>query len=133
MLISHVIKVSPGNSVDNESGLRRGTRMRYAPLEWWRNEKVIYGKRENGIALCPIVKAIVRVPKEPPRPLGKAGKRFHSRSRSVKPALTYNPEEGWDDHTPLTGVVVDWQTKDEVERRALFSAWICIFVTCLLL
>ncbi|KAI0031481.1 Mif2/CENP-C like-domain-containing protein [Vararia minispora EC-137] len=108
----------PATRSSLSNGLRRGTRMRYPPLEWWRNEKVVYGKRENGIAYCPIVKAIVRVPKEPVKPLGKAGKK----SRTPRPVRTDNPEEGWDDKTPLTGVVVDWQTKEEVQRRIAFPS-----------
>lgn len=33
-------------------------------------------------------------------------------------AHVYNPEEGWDDDTDPTGIVLDYVTKDEVSRRA---------------
>lgn len=33
----------------------------------------------------------------------------------------YNPEEGWDDETNPTGVVLDYVTREEVSRRASFS------------
>lgn len=42
-------------------GVRRGTRHRYKPLEHWRLEKVVYGKRENGISYVPQIKEIIRV------------------------------------------------------------------------
>ena len=107
---------------EHEGGVRRGTRQRYAPLEWWRNEKVVYGKRENGISYCPIVKAIVRIPKEPPKPLGKhARKRGNTHRRTPAPGVG-NPEEGWDDQTEPLGVVLDWTTKEEVERRIAFPS-----------
>ncbi|VDC06532.1 unnamed protein product [Peniophora sp. CBMAI 1063] len=108
---------------EHEQGPRRGTRQRYAPLEWWRNEKVVYGKRENGIAYCPIVKAIVRVPKEPPKPLGKHARKRVNHSQRRTPALgVANPEEGWDDQTEPQGRVLDWTTKEEVERRIAFPS-----------
>jgi len=83
---------------------------------------VVYGKRENGIAYCPVVKEIIRIPKEPPKSLSKVGRKKGNNNQSRRSvALTNNPEEGWDDSTPLTGVVIDWQTKDEVQRRMWLS------------
>lgn len=36
--------------VKGESGevVRRSTRKRYEPLEYWRNERVVYGRRKSG-------------------------------------------------------------------------------------
>lgn len=108
----------------NADGVRRGKRMRYAPLEWWRQEKVVYGRRESGVSFVPTIKAIVRIPKEPPRPLGIQGKRKRSAPRSKsktaeedEPVMVYNPEEGWDDETEVNGVVTDWVTRETVQRR----------------
>lgn len=103
--------------------------MRYKPLEWWRRERVVYGRRESGISLVPTIKAIVRIPKEPPVPLGKAGQatrkqRARSRGKSATAEAVYvrdaNPEGGWDKATPQMGVVVDWHSGEEVQRRASF-------------
>jgi centromere protein C len=103
--------------------------MRYAPLEWWRNEHVVLGKRENGIAFCPVVKAIVRVPKDPIKPLGINGKKRGPRKPTPRAQTTNNPEEGWDDNTLLTGVVVDWQSKEEVQRRMFIRLIVCIIMS----
>ncbi|TFY74440.1 hypothetical protein EWM64_g9572, partial [Hericium alpestre] len=109
---------------EDADGLRRGKRIRYAPLEWWRQEKVVYGRRESGVSFVPTIKAIVRIPKEAPKPLGKHGKQKKPQSKTKtadeQPLEAYNPEEGWDNDTSPMGVVNDWLTGDEVERRLAF-------------
>jgi centromere protein C len=75
------------------------------------------------MTLVPTIKEIVRIPKEPPKPLGTAyRKRRHTtpRSKSEVVVATDNPEEGWDDKTQTNGVVIDWFTGNEVSRR-MFS------------
>jgi centromere protein C len=70
----------------------------------------------------PTIKEIVRIPKDPPKPLGAAHKTKRGTSRRIKsevPAIAFNPEEGWDDKTPTNGVVIDWFTGNEVSRRTL--------------
>jgi centromere protein C len=70
----------------------------------------------------PTIKEIVRIPRDPPKPLGIAHKTKRSTSRRIKteaPAEVYNPEEGWDEKTPTNGVVIDWFTGNEVSRRTL--------------
>ncbi|KAF8275119.1 Mif2/CENP-C like-domain-containing protein [Lactarius quietus] len=111
-------------SPENTTGVRRGKRLRYEPLEWWRCEKVVYGKRDPGKrTYVPTIKEIVRIPKEPSKPLGAAHrKRRHTtpRSKSEVVVATDNPEEGWDDKTQTNGVVIDWFTGSEVSRRLAF-------------
>lgn len=43
------------------TGVRRGTRRRYKPLDHWRLEKVVYGRLESGTSYVPQIKEIVRV------------------------------------------------------------------------
>ena len=70
--------VSISGSLDNRQVLRRGRRYRYAPLEWWRLERVIYGndydkgqdndeedEGDKPVTLVPSIKAILREPVEP--------------------------------------------------------------------
>lgn len=107
----------------DDNGLRRGHRMRYKPLEWWRCEKVIYGRRESGTSLVPTIKEIRRLPKDEVRPLGKHGRKRSARSKSQSATaepemgMEYNPEEGWDDETDPTGVVLQYPTNQEVSQR----------------
>lgn len=42
-------------------GVRRSKRHRFRPLEFWRQEKVVYGRRESGLCLVPHIKEIIRV------------------------------------------------------------------------
>ena len=103
--------------------VRRGKRLRYAPLEWWRQEKVVYGRREAGMTFVPHIKEIRRVPKDVVIPLGgkttrKKGPR--SKSQTVEKAFVFNPEEGWDANTDQQGIVIDFASKEEVQRRQSF-------------
>ncbi|OAX41543.1 hypothetical protein K503DRAFT_767558 [Rhizopogon vinicolor AM-OR11-026] len=106
-------------------GVRRSRRYKYKPLEYWRQEKVVYGRPESGLALVPQIKEIVRIPQEPPKPLGKAAKKRKragsERAKSSNPQ-SYDPEKGWDDNTPENGVVIDWVTQEPVSRRIVYTA-----------
>lgn len=93
-------------------GVRKSRRERFAPLEYWRGEKVVYGRTESsGPILVPTIKEIRRIPSEPPVPLG-----IQSRKRKYK-KNTINPEEGWDDDTLPNGEVYDMERQCIVERR----------------
>jgi centromere protein C len=116
--------------------VRRGLRHRYKPLEWWRQEKVVYDNKGEDLVLVPHIKEIIRIPKEPVRPLSKhkrkrtAPPKSKSESESKEvveeeeaeaaPNLVYNPEAGWDDKTEAQGIVIDFVGKQEVERRESF-------------
>lgn len=109
--------------------MRRGSRIRYKPLEWWRCEKVVYGRRETGTSMIPVIKDIIRIPKEAPQPLASKNKprsKRRSRSKTVQDedqeALVFNPEEGWDDQTDPHGVVLDFHGGQEVQRSMLSRA-----------
>ncbi|KAG5652126.1 hypothetical protein H0H81_006202 [Sphagnurus paluster] len=109
-------------------GVRKSAREHYKPLEYWRGEKLVYGRGERagtGLVLVPPIREIVRIPKEEPEPLGKR-KRSRARSKSkaleeVKVVPITNPEEGWDDDTEPHCVVLDYETNEEVERRIAFT------------
>ncbi|TFK46651.1 hypothetical protein OE88DRAFT_1707180 [Heliocybe sulcata] len=127
------VPLSENGSDGEHDGVRRSRRVRYGPLDWWRCEKVVYGRRENGVTFVPHIKEIIRLPKEPVKLLGAAGRkggkrRAASRAKSgtAEPELEEvpnpNPEEGWDDQTDPKGMIVDYITRQEVERRVAFTA-----------
>lgn len=124
-------RVLPASELElTPEGVRRGRRHRFKPLEWWRQEKVVYGRGESGLTLVPQIKEIVRIPKEPPKPLGTAGKRWRkgssrakSRTRDIQtPMPPINPEEGWDDDTTPEGIVFDYVSREFVRRRLAHTA-----------
>ncbi|KAF4615347.1 hypothetical protein D9613_002538 [Agrocybe pediades] len=137
-------KTATRNKKENREpreGVRRSRRPHIAPLEYWRGEKLVYGRSNNmsGPVLVPPIKEVLRIPKEIPAPLGskgakrkRASTRPRSRSRTVAepdsdyvipPALpVVNPEEGWDDGTTSQCTVLHYTTKEEVERRIAWTA-----------
>ena len=111
-------------------GVRRSQREHYRPLEYWRGEKLVYGRTNSHASpiLVPQIKEIIRIPKEASVPLGTKRKRGSVRARSqskveaqqdvIPPALpVVDPEEGWDDNTESKCTVIHFTTKEEVERR----------------
>ncbi|GAA5968190.1 hypothetical protein JCM11641_003763 [Rhodosporidiobolus odoratus] len=116
-----------GGTVDID-GVRRSTRQRIEPLEYWRNERVLYKRRSSGVGM----NAIVRVPKEDPAPLTKAGKKKGTqakRSSSAKPNSRagtvkdeHPEEEGCDDMTDPDGLVWSWEGNAEQSRRIAFTS-----------
>ncbi|KZT55090.1 hypothetical protein CALCODRAFT_361381 [Calocera cornea HHB12733] len=140
--VSEVIDVhaeGEGHYYD-EQGRRRNARVRYGPLEYWRNEKVVYGRRQSGVAVVPVIKQIIKVAPDPVRPVGGTHKRPHKRksvddngddddaplvkrkrSESVYHDAEEPPEKGWDKQTDPLGVVIEYVTKNEVERRIAFT------------
>ncbi|KAL5532775.1 MIF2 [Sanghuangporus sanghuang] len=119
--------VEPGHEMLN--GVRRGTRARFKPLEWWRLEKFVYGRRDSGQSVVPVIKEVIRIPKEVSQSLGQKRHRSKPRSRSKtvqevddEDVVVFNPEEGWDDQTDPHGVVLDFATAQEVQRRLAFTA-----------
>ncbi|KAH9852741.1 Mif2/CENP-C like-domain-containing protein [Lenzites betulinus] len=113
----------------NTDGVRRSKRMRYSPLDWWRLEKVVYGRRESGTSLVPSIKEIHRIPQIKPEPLGaKKRKGGHRKqSRTVEPeaqqVIAYDPEGGWDDETdPYCNVLDYGEGGRESTRRIAFTS-----------
>lgn len=91
-------------------------------------ERVVYGRRETGVTMVPVIKDVIRIPEEDPGPLHKkSGGRSKPRSRSKSAAPKanddeedmqgLNPEEGWDDNTDPVGVVLDFVSGKEIQRR----------------
>ena len=107
-------------------GVRRSKREHYKPLEYWRGEKLVYGKTSHSSPiLVPQIKEIIRIPKEASVPLGTKRKRGSTRARSqskvevvegiIPPPI--DPEQGWDDDTEAKCTVIHYTSKAEVERR----------------
>ncbi|CAL1705436.1 unnamed protein product [Somion occarium] len=113
--------IQDSNVEEHPEGVRRSRRARFAPLEYWRMEKVVYGRPEHGKAVLPVVKEILRVPKENPKPLGaKKKRRTRAKSQTAEIAEdAYNPEEGWDEGTKSYGMVWSVTKNEEVNKRVV--------------
>ena len=109
------------NNSDHHDGTRRSRRTRFPPLEYWRMEKVVYGRPDHGKSVIPVVKEILRVPKEDPRPLGAKKKGMkRAKSRTADPDGIWDPEEGWDDDTDTHAIVWSVKEQAEINKRQSF-------------
>ncbi|KAJ7071417.1 hypothetical protein C8F01DRAFT_1110447 [Mycena amicta] len=115
---------------DEPEGVRRSKRVSYSPLEYWRGERIVYAPRDlSQPRQVPHIKEIVRVPKEPPKPLSKQKNGSHSRTRTqiverevIVEVDAGNPEAGWDDQTDTQAMVFDFRSGEQVLRRLAFTS-----------
>jgi centromere protein C len=97
-------------------------------------EKVVYGvdqdedrgsdeedEGKKAVNLVPPIKAIIRIPPEPVKPLGKKHKKRRAKSVTIDPESAPFPEAGWDKDTEAFGHVLDFNTAEEVRRRIVFT------------
>ncbi|KAG0042616.1 hypothetical protein BGZ83_000247, partial [Gryganskiella cystojenkinii] len=75
------VPVVPEASPD-EPGVRRSHRTRLAPLEFWRNEKVVLGPSDDLNVPVPSIKAVIRAAPEEPIRLGAKRRRTGAASSS---------------------------------------------------
>ncbi|KAM0754126.1 hypothetical protein T439DRAFT_378211 [Meredithblackwellia eburnea MCA 4105] len=116
---------------EDPEGVRRSGRQKIEPLEYWRNERVIYKRRQSGLG----IDAVVRIEKEPVVSLNhrrkgaSGGRRQGSRatikkrspSAGVKSEIP-EEEEGVDEMTDEDGIVWSWEGDCEVQRRIAFTS-----------
>ncbi|CAE6383466.1 unnamed protein product [Rhizoctonia solani] len=123
-------------SANTPPNVRRSQRERFSPLEWWRGEKFVYGRSpdpEEGPLLVPLIRAIERPPKPPAATLSKKVPKKGGRKTKVKKeeedqelgevgvfGAPRTQEDGLDEETEELGVVMDYATGREVERRIAF-------------
>ncbi|KAH7313239.1 Mif2/CENP-C like-domain-containing protein [Rhizoctonia solani] len=124
-------------SASTPPNVRRSQRERFSPLEWWRGEKFVYGRSpdpEEGPLLVPLIKAIERPPKPPTVALTKKGQKKGGRRIKFKKeeeqeevelgggvfGAPRTEEDGMDEETEELGIVMDYATGREVERRIAF-------------
>lgn len=120
--LGHVFNIHLTIAEPPRNGVRRSKRERYKPLEWWRGEKVVYGRTQSsGPILVPTIKEIIRIPAQKPLPLSHKRRGYsRARSKTADEKLTtavHNPEEGWDDATDPFGEVYDLDKQALVVRR----------------
>ncbi|KAF9034417.1 hypothetical protein BDZ89DRAFT_1157975 [Hymenopellis radicata] len=122
-----VVRVRQKENRDIPLGVRRSTRVSIEPLQWWRGEKVVYGRTgdEHDPILVAPIKEIQRIKAIPEPPLGgkkPARKRKRAATPAEAPENPANPEEGWDDATTGLVKILSFPDADEVERQIAFTA-----------
>ena len=104
------------------TGVRRSTRPHIKPLEYWRNERVVYQRRQSGLG----IKTVVKIPKQPSSSLSQKRRpnRQESKARQDSPSVKTEQDDytGWDDDTDQDGLTWDYVNSEEVRRRVAFTA-----------
>ncbi|KAF8868432.1 hypothetical protein CPB85DRAFT_1402513, partial [Mucidula mucida] len=122
--LKKVVRVRQKENRNIPDGVRRSTRVSIEPLQWWRGEKVVYGRtgdEQDPVLVAPI-KEIQRIKALPEPPLG-GKKSARKRKRGATPAENpANPEEGWDDETTGLVKILSFPEAEEVERQIAFTA-----------
>ncbi|KAF9090656.1 hypothetical protein BGX23_005829 [Mortierella sp. AD031] len=81
-VVTEEVPVVPEQSAD-VAGVRRSHRTKVAPLEFWKNEKLVYGAPEDNVGT--VIKAVIRAkPEEPAQKLSAGVKRKRSPQSGAK-------------------------------------------------
>lgn len=67
-----------GAGIDGEAGARRSTRQRYRPLEFWRNERKVYGREFKSLP------TVMGVEVRTPAPMWPASAKKHRAAKHRK-------------------------------------------------
>jgi centromere protein C len=105
--------------VEGDFTMRRSGRQHFRPLEYWRGEKFEYTRGQYGAQIKEVVKIAPDVV-EPLTNRYKRGRSGRARSGSTKPSASVDPNEaleGWDELTDPIGVVKEFPSNAEIERR----------------
>lgn len=111
---------------DDGKPVRRSKRSKIPPLAYWRNEKVIYGRRQS--SRMPVIVDVLRkdAADSPTRrqPIGRAnggdGRRATRAPAAVAGTQADLKKAGYRPHVNVTASVMDYDTHQEVERCTLF-------------
>jgi len=120
-----LLELEPPSDVEEfeEVGVRRSARCRFAPVAYWRGERLEYAPWEPGTnRQCPEIRGVRRIREEPFWKSRRAPIKKRPRGRGRSFTAEYDgdgkpPEHEWDKDTLRDGVVVDHLTEEEFRRR----------------
>eukprot|EP00158_Paraphelidium_tribonemae_P007165 Partr_v1_DN28134_c2_g1_i4_m55941 putative centromeric DNA binding len=90
--------------VETEEGVvKRSSRMKYAPLEFWRNEKVVFGRRKSGLFPVPVIHEVIRVPEDQNNFRRSRTVKRTRKADDIEPKVEFLTKKGkTDEHVLLT-------------------------------
>ncbi|PVF96061.1 hypothetical protein CPB86DRAFT_762800 [Serendipita vermifera] len=135
---SYLEELQPPSDVeddDDEGAPRRSRRAKIAPVKFWLGERLEYDTYKPGSRTqVPTILGVRRVPEPPHTSLSQRRRRraqhkARSRSRKLESEEPQSRQQsvvpletGWDDDTEPMGLVVDYETNDEIEKLIAFTA-----------
>ena len=124
--LADALTVEENGEYEGDFVCRRSGRRHFKPLKYWQGEHFEFEKGQYQ----PAIAEVVHVPEMPAEYLGSKRKRS-GRSRSNKPSRgdtvdtgngRWGEEEGWDHETEPVGIVKDFITSNEIQRRESYTA-----------
>lgn len=93
--------------------IRRSKRQRIKPLEFWRNERIVYG---------PTKIEVIRVPRSDDNESG-VGRNTKRRKRNSKNTTLKKGEKNddIDEVASAEGLAIDWETNEKITRRLIYT------------
>ncbi|ORY04431.1 hypothetical protein K493DRAFT_311389 [Basidiobolus meristosporus CBS 931.73] len=112
-----VVRTKPSSraplSEEDDIGVRRSGRTKVKPLDFWRNERVVYGRRKSGPNVVSVVKEVVTIPVEH-RALSKRSNKKKNVKRVI---VAEESEEDEYNDEPIDEIpIVDWYTQEVVNQ-----------------
>ncbi len=105
------------NNIEDDGVSRRSKRTRIEPLAYWKNEKIIYGRRDSGISpISTIIQDVIRIDSDDEAiPVRRANK------SSKKVAVKKERKEEYEVQPPIPEdvLVINYLTKEE-EYQSIF-------------
>jgi mannose-6-phosphate isomerase-like protein (cupin superfamily) len=107
-------KISDQNSNQDEDGLRKSKRVKIPPLAYWKNEKIVYGRRDSGYCPVPVMKQVIRVESDSDHKPVK--RRYDSKKETLTvekaelPVINYVTQEEEDQQIVVTPDMIDPRT-----------------------
>lgn len=95
---------------DDEGTRRRSKRKKIAPLAYWKNDRVVYGRRQS--SRMPVIVDVLR--KEEADQI--AGRNGRPRSKNKRQTAERLRAVGFKAKVAVTGTVMDYDTRNETER-----------------
>ncbi|KAK9761344.1 mitotic fidelity of chromosome transmission- protein [Basidiobolus ranarum] len=104
---------------DDEENVRRSHRTRVKPVEFWKNERVVYELEKEGSSVVPVVKEVVKVEENKSiNPVSRLPKRRVTKKPSTQ--VKENKQTISDDPIPAINVL-DWGSNNETEKSLVVT------------
>ncbi|ORX88730.1 hypothetical protein K493DRAFT_319237 [Basidiobolus meristosporus CBS 931.73] len=99
---------------DDDSNVRRSHRTRVKPVEFWKNERVVYELEKEGTNVVPVIREVVKAQENPSfNPVSRLPKRRVTKKATTQPKKAKDVAQ---DEPVLPIKVLEWGSNSETEK-----------------
>ena len=95
-------------------GVRKSKRVKIPPLAYWKNEKIVYGRRDSGYCPVPVMKEVIRVESDsdqkPTKRRSESKKETLTVEKADLPVINFITQEEEDQQIVVTPDMIDPRT-----------------------